>query len=44
MRGQSALLLANLDAVGEEKKLVREMLPERTFVRPLLVVVPRPEA
>ena len=44
VRGQSALLLANLDAVGEEKKLVREMLPERTFVRPLLVVVPRPEA
>lgn len=44
VRGQSALLLANLDAVEEEKKLVREMLPERTFVRPLLVVVPRPEA
>lgn len=44
VRGQSALLLANLEAVEEEKELVREMLPERTFVRPLLVVVPRPEA
>src|SRR5699024_6252064 len=43
VRGQSALLLASREAVEVEKKLIREMLPERTFVRPLLVVVPRPE-
>ena len=42
-RGQSALLLASREAVEVEKKLITEMLPERTFVRPLLVVVPRPE-
>ena len=40
-RGQSALLLASREAVQVEKKLITEMLPERTFVRPLLVVVPR---
>jgi superfamily II DNA or RNA helicase len=43
-RGQSALLLASRDALEVEKKLVTEMLPDRTFVRPLLVVVPRTEA
>ena len=43
-RGTSALLLATRDALEVEKKLVTEMLPDRTFVRPLLVVVPRPEA
>ncbi|GAA1730500.1 DEAD/DEAH box helicase [Brachybacterium phenoliresistens] len=43
-RGQSALLLATRDAIEVEKKLVTEMLPDRTFVRPLLVVVPRTEA
>src|SRR5699024_7390507 len=40
-RGTSALLLATRDALEVEKKLVTEMLPDRTFVRPLLVVVPR---
>src|SRR5699024_10123247 len=43
-RGTSALMLATREALEVEKKLVSEMLPERTFVRPLLVVVPRPEA
>lgn len=42
-RGQSALLLTSREALAVEKKLVTEMLPDRTFVRPLLVVVPRPE-
>ena len=35
---------ASREALEVEKKLITEMLPERTFVRPLLVVVPRPEA
>ena len=43
VRGQSALLQVSREAVEVEKKLITEMLPERTFVRPLLVVVPRPE-
>ncbi|MBB5832518.1 DEAD/DEAH box helicase [Brachybacterium aquaticum] len=43
-RGQSALLLATRDALAVEKKLVTDMLPDRTFARPLLVVVPRPQA
>src|SRR5699024_5979153 len=43
-RGTSALLLATRDALEVEKKLIRDMLPDRTFVRPLLVVVPRPQA
>ena len=43
-RGTSALMLATRDALEVEKKLVTDMLPDRTFVRPLLVVVPRPQA
>ena len=43
-RGTSALMLATRDALEVEKKLVHDMLPDRTFVRPLLVVVPRPQA
>ena len=35
---------ARRKALAVEKKLVTDMLPERTFVRPLLVVVPRPGA
>ena len=37
-------MLATRDALEVEKKLVSDMLPDRTFVRPLLVVVPRPQA
>ncbi|EWS81344.1 helicase [Brachybacterium phenoliresistens] len=43
-RGQSSLRLATRDAIEVEKKLVTGMEPKRTFVRPLLVVVPRTEA
>ncbi|MGP5412087.1 DEAD/DEAH box helicase [Brachybacterium paraconglomeratum] len=43
-RGTSALMLATRDALEVEKKLVSDMLPDRIFVRPLLVVVPRPQA
>lgn len=43
-RGTSSLFTATRHALEVEKKLITDMLPDRTFVRPLLVVVPRPQA
>ena len=40
--GQSALFTANKRAVAELEKVIADHVPERSFVRPLLVVVPRP--
>ena len=40
--GQSAMFAATRHAVAEEEKVVADHVPERSFVRPLLVVVPRP--
>lgn len=43
-RHQGSLFAATRAAVRQERRIVRDLLPEKTFVRPLLVVVPRPEA
>ena len=40
--GQSALFTANKRAVAEVEKVIADHVPKRSFVRPLLVVVPRP--
>ncbi|MEO2096610.1 MAG: helicase-related protein [Brachybacterium sp.] len=40
--GQSAMFAATRHAVAEEEKVVADHVPERSFVRPLLVVVPPP--
>lgn len=44
LRGHSALFSATKDALEKEEEIVADLRPEKHFVRPLLVVVPRPEA
>ena len=41
MASQTQLFKQTRSAVEGERRLAQEMLPDRTYVRPLLVVVPR---